>query len=167
MLRPARLADLAALPEIERAAGEMFRPIGMAFVADDELPSAAELRPYVDAGRAWVVDVGGELAGYLITELVDGCAHLEQVSVDPRFGRRGLGAALIEHLAQWASGQGLPAITLTTYRDVPWNGPYYAARGFRWLREDELTPGLRAIRQHEIDRGLDQWPRGCMRRELA
>ena len=50
--------------------------------------------------------------------------------------------------------------------DVPWNGPYYERHGFRYLAEKEETPGLKEIRAAEIARGLDQWPRACMRREL-
>jgi GNAT superfamily N-acetyltransferase len=35
----------------------------------------------------------------LMSAVVDGCAHIEQVSVAPSHARRGIGAALIEHLA--------------------------------------------------------------------
>ena len=57
-------------------------------------------------------------------------------------------------------------MTLTTFTDVPWNGPYYQRCGFRPLANTELTPGLRKIRADEIARGLDEWPRISMRREL-
>ena len=45
----------------------------------------------------------------------------------------------------------MPAVTLTTFRDVPWNAPYYERLGFRTLAADEITPGLAAIRAHEAD----------------
>ena len=63
--------------------------------------------------------------------------------------------------------QGFESVTLTTYVDVPWNGPYYERCGFRWLRDAEITPGLRALREEEARRGLDVRPRGCMRRILS
>jgi len=44
--------------------------------------------------------------------------------------------------------------------------PYYERGGFRILRPDEVTAELAAIRRHEADIGLDQWPRVCMRRDL-
>jgi hypothetical protein len=50
---------------------------------------------------------------------------------------------------------------------VPWNGPYYERCGFRVLPDDDLTPGLREIRAHEIAFGLDRWPRVTMRRDLT
>lgn len=167
MIRPARVADVPALREIERAAGEPFREIGLDVVADEEPPPAAVLAAYVVAGRAWVAErsAGTGLVGYLIADLVDGCAHVEQVSVLPSQRGRRIGEGLVEHLAGWARDRGLPALTLTTYRDVPWNGPHWVRLGFRELIAP--GPGLRAIREHEAARGLDVWPRLAMRRELA
>lgn len=157
-------ADAAVLREIERAAGEPFRTIGLDVVADDEPPPAAVLAAYATAGRAFVDEREGTQVGYLITEIVDGCAHIEQVSVLPRMRGRRIGERLVEHLAGWARDRRLPALTLTTYRDVPWNGPYWTRLGFRELVE--LGPGLRAIRDAEMTRGLDAWPRLAMRRDL-
>jgi hypothetical protein len=73
---------------------------------------------------------------------------------------------LIEHAETWARDRGLAALTLTTYVEVPWNGPYYERLGFRYLTPDEETPGLRAIRDRERRSGLDAWPRACMRRTV-
>lgn len=166
MIRAATPDDLVLLPEIEREAGELFRPLQMDLVADDEPPTPAQLEPFRAAGRAWVAQYDDEIAGYLVAEPVDGCEHIEQVTVRPRFARRGIGAGLIDHLASWAMRRGTPALTLTTFREVPWNGPYYLTRGFYWLSNAELTPGLQRLREAERERGLDTWPRGCMRRDL-
>ncbi|MGW8379820.1 GNAT family N-acetyltransferase [Streptomyces sp. ODS28] len=154
------------LRDIERAAGLAFADIDMKAVADDEPPSREVLLGYMNGGRAWVHAVEGEPAAYILADLIDGNAHVEQVSVHPDFRGRRLGHELVEHVAQWAAAQGLPALTLTTFRDVVWNGPYYERCGFRWLTEEEITPGLRELRKAEADHGLDRWPRGCMRREL-
>ena len=56
-------------------------------------------RVRLTAGRAWVAERDGEVAGYLLAAVVDGCAHVEQVSVDPAHARRRIGAALVDHLA--------------------------------------------------------------------
>lgn len=159
--------DVEAMRTIERAAGEPFRALGMDAVADDEPPSAEVLRGFVDAGRAWVVERDGAVVAYLIADVVDGCGHVEQVSVHPDHSGHRYGAALVEHVAAWSRDQGRPALTLTTYRDVPWNGPYYMRLGFRILDGGELGPGLRAIRADEAARGLDRWPRVAMRRDLS
>ncbi|MBV2156075.1 GNAT family N-acetyltransferase [Kitasatospora sp. SUK 42] len=155
--------ELPLLGELERAAGAPFAAIGMPEIAEDEPPAPEELAPYLDHGVALVADADGTIAGYLLAEPVDGALHIEQVSVHPDHARRGIGRALIEHLA---AGTDAPALTLTTFADVPWNAPYYARLGFRPLADAELTPGLRDIRRKEADHGLDRWPRLCMRRDL-
>ncbi len=166
-IRAARPDDLALMVEIERAAGETFRSLGMDLVADDDPGSVEELAPYAGAGRAFVsVGVDDRPTGYVVLAVVDGVAHVEQVSVHPDHARQGIGRALLERAAVWARTQGLRAITLTTYVEVDWNGPYYERLGFRYLTPEEETPGLRAIRRHERALGLDAWPRACMARIL-
>ncbi|MGW6062454.1 GNAT family N-acetyltransferase [Streptomyces sp. NPDC055189] len=175
-IRPATSAELPALQDIERAAGEAFRPLGMAAIADDEPPAIDLLESFRAAGRAWVAaeedrhgdgDSDGTPVAYLISEPVDTAEHIEQITVHPRAARLRIGQALIEHTAERAREEGREALTLTTFADVPWNAPYYARIGFRVLAEAELTPGLRKIRAHEAELGLDRWPRVAMRRELS
>lgn len=139
----------------------------MAPVADDEPPPLDELDRYRRSGRAWVAtDPADAPIGYLIADAVDGNLHVEQVSVHPRWARRGVGRRLLDHLAERGAAAAVPALTLTTFADVPWNAPYYVRCGFRILDEEEVTPGLRAIRRREAAHGLDRWPRVCMRRDL-
>jgi len=166
-IRAARATELAALQDIERAAGEMFRDIGMPAIADGAPWSLDVLAGFEKAGRLWVVsDLEDRPVGYLMAEPVDGCLHVEQVSVHTGSARHGLGRALLEHVASLATADGVPALTLTTFLNVPWNAPYYARCGFRILGDEGLTPGLREIRRHEAAIGLDRWPRVCMRRDL-
>lgn len=164
MIRAATEDDLPVLREIELAAGKPFADLGMADVAEDEPPSLAVLREFQQAGSAWVyADDSGPPVGYLLAEVVDGNAHIEQVSVDPEYAGRRIGKRLIEHAARWARERNLPALTLTTFTEVPWNGPYYERLGFRYLTAAEETPGLRSVRAAEAAGGLDRWPRACMR----
>ncbi|WP_298569466.1 GNAT family N-acetyltransferase [Streptomyces luteogriseus] len=166
-IRLATRAELPALQDIERAAGAPFRGLGMPEIADDEPPALDVLERYRRAGRCWVaVDESDLPAAYLLAEPVDGALHIEQVSVHPRAARRGVGRALLAHAADHAREEGLTALTLTTFTDVPWNAPYYARLGFRPLPEADLTPGLREIRGAEAAHGLNRWPRVCMRAPL-
>jgi GNAT superfamily N-acetyltransferase len=166
-VRAATAADLPVLQDIERAAGCVFAAIGMQAIAEDAPPGLDELEAFRRAGGAWVAaEPGAAPFAYLVAMPVDGCLHIEQVSVHPDAARRGIGRALIEHAAAVAAAGGRPALTLTTFADVPWNAPYYERCGFRRLDEDELSPGLRAIREAERAGGLDRWPRVAMLREL-
>jgi GNAT superfamily N-acetyltransferase len=167
-IRNAGPDDLAVLVDIERATGRMFLALDADLFADQDPGSIEELAPYADGGRAFVsVDAEDRAVGYLLVDPVDGAAHIEQVSVHPDHARKGLGRALIEHAASWASARDLSSLTLTTYVEVPWNGPYYERLGFRYLTADEETPGLRAIREHERALGLEVWPRTSMRRSIS
>ncbi|BCY05288.1 GNAT family N-acetyltransferase [Actinoplanes sp. L3-i22] len=167
MIRTARADDIPEMQRIEVEAGRMFLTLDMGLVAGDEPLSTAELLDYQRDGRAWVVaDAADRPIAYAIALFADRVAHLEQVSVHPACAGRRLGADLVERVAGWAREQGSPALTLTTFADVPWNAPYYERLGFRRLADDEITPELRAIRAEEAAHGLDRWPRLAMRREL-
>ncbi|GII94997.1 GNAT family N-acetyltransferase [Sinosporangium siamense] len=166
-IREAKESDLPIMQDIERSLGDAFRAIGMVRVAEDEPLPIDVLREYQADGRAWVyVDADDRPVAYLIAAVVDGDAHIDQVSVRPDHARRRIGLALMEHMMDWGRAQGCPAATLTTFVEVAWNGPYYERCGFRYLGDEELTPGLRRIRAAEAAHGLDEWPRACMRREL-
>jgi len=166
-IRAARRDEFPVLQDIELAAGAAFRDVGMPEVAGDEPFSEAELGRYADAGRAWVaVDDPDVPVAYLVAEPVDGNLHVEQVSVHPRCARRGIGRALLDHVAQVARTERAPALTLTTFTEVPWNAPYYARCGFHPMTDGMVGPQLRAIRAREAALGLDRWPRVCMRRPL-
>ena len=168
LIRPAGPDDFERIRDIERSAGELFAEIGMVEVANDEPFSDEELASYVSGSRAWAAtDDRDQAVAYALVDVVEGCAHLEQVSVHRRHQRQGIGRALVLAVADWARERGMPAITLTTFRDVAWNAPYYERLGFRSLDEAELTPGLIAIRAHEADEGLDPDLRVCMRLDLV
>lgn len=163
----ASIDDLAGLAAIEVAAGERFRTLGLDTIADDPGPTVAELEPHVHDGTIWVAEDRGTVVGYATASVVDGDGHLDQVSVVPEAGGRGVGRALITDVHRWAHAQGLPAVTLTTFRDVPWNGPYYRRLGYVDLHDHDIGPELRAIRRAEAAAGLDVLPRVAMRLVLA
>lgn len=163
MIRAVQEDDLPILQQIERSAGLPFADIGMPEIAADEPPLLADLRAYAEGGRAWVCTDGPPVA-YVIVDVVDGNAHIEQVSVRVEYARRGIGRALIDHVADWARVRGCPALTLTSFVEVPWNVPYYERLGF--VRTTDIGPELRAIRAQEAAHGLDRWPRACLRRPL-
>jgi hypothetical protein len=78
-----------------------------------------------------------------------------------------VGRALLDRVEVWARETDRPAITLTTFADVPWNRPLYEHLGFRVLTEAELGPGLRAVRTTEAGHGLDPTTRVCMRLDIG
>lgn len=166
MIRLGTKDDISSMQEIEVSAGSMFAAIGMHAVAEDPPFSRDVLAGYIAGGRAWVALVEGEPAGYVVIDVVDGRAHIEQLSVDPAHQRKGIGRQLVERVAMWAAASDLDAITLTTFRDVPWNGPYYERLGFRAVALGNLSSGLVALREREAADGLDPALRVCMVRPV-
>jgi len=164
-IRSARLDDIGALQEIERRAGKAFSTVDMDAIANDDPPSIEDLTEYISGGRAWVAtNADDQPTAYVLVDLIENNAHIEQVTVDPDSARQGLGAQLIEHVDAWARAEKLDGLTLTTFTSVPWNAPYYARLGFEALAPEELSEGLRKVRAHEGELGLDRWPRTAMSR---
>jgi GNAT superfamily N-acetyltransferase len=168
VIEPARPDDVARLPGIEREAAALFvdRDVPASVLA--ETTGLDDLRRALVAGRLWVArGDDGVAVGFALVALVDGVPHLDEVDVLPSHGRRGLGRGLVEAVLAWARAAGHPAVTLTTFRDVPWNAPFYARLGFREVDPRTLGPGLAAVVADETARGLDPARRVAMRRELA
>jgi GNAT superfamily N-acetyltransferase len=167
-VRPPRRDELELLRSIERDAGRAFAAIGMTRIAVHEPLPVEELEIFRAAGRAWVtVDDDDAPVAYLLSAALDNCAHIEQVSVAPSHARRGVGAALIEHLAAIARSEGRAALTLTTFRDVPWNAPYYRRLGFAIVEPREQGPELAALVARETHSSRTRAPRIAMRRPLT
>jgi N-acetylglutamate synthase-like GNAT family acetyltransferase len=91
-------------------------------------------------------------------------AHLEEIDVHPDHGRRGVGTELVFSVCRWAAANGYSCVTLTTFRDVPWNRPFFARLGFEEIPPEELSPALLSVIEDETRRGLDSSRRVAMRR---
>jgi GNAT superfamily N-acetyltransferase len=96
--------------------------------------------------------------------LEPGVAHLVEIDVHPEHGRRGLGRRLVNAVCRWAATNGYSCVTLTTFRDVTWNMPFYARLGYEEIPQEELSPALRSVIDDETRRGLDPRRRVAMRR---
>ena len=167
-LRLATLRDVPTIQAIELEATALFDPEypEMAAFFRAHPTSAGCYERAVGDRSLWVAEQGGVLVGFALGHVVDGAGHLDELDVLPAFGRRGIGRALVEQVCRWAADLGLPALTLSTLPEVPWNAPFYRKLGFRVLDEVALTPGLAAIRERELAFSLCQ-ERVMMRRELG
>lgn len=136
-------------------------------VAGDEPASCEVLAAYADRGRSWVaVDESDVPIGYVLVDVIDGCAHIEQVSVRPDRQGSGTGRALLDTVRRWATDARLSAVTLTTFSEVPWNAPLYRHLGFSVMSDGDIGAELRAVMDSETAHGLDPEARVCMRWEL-
>ena len=164
-VRPGRLDDAFALPAVERSAGALFATIPeLAWIADDHVEDVASHRDHIDAGLEWVVvDHADRPVGFVMAAVEGDALHIDEVCVADGFQRRGAGRALMAAAVEAARARGLAAVTLTTFRDVPWNGPFYARLGFDTLAPADLDPRLAAILKAEGRRGMPMERRIAMR----
>jgi GNAT superfamily N-acetyltransferase len=162
-----RLDEVVRLPEIERRAARLFAPEDLPPALRDDVTPVADYEEAHRDGRLFVArDAGGRVVGFVHLTWLAGRAHLEELDVEPEVGRRGIGRRLIEAACDWARDRGCEDITLSTFRDVPWNAPFYARVGFETIPTANLSPAQRALRERESRDGLDPGKRVVMIRRL-
>jgi len=129
------------------------------YAPDSVLAETTDGCTFTDAvhdGRLWVALAGIKPVGFaLVKMLADDLPHLEEIDVGPIHGRRGLGSALVRAACEWATVSGYAMLTLTTFRSVPWNYPFYASMGFVEIPRETLRPELAALVSDEAHRGLN------------
>jgi GNAT superfamily N-acetyltransferase len=154
-IRSAKIEELPRLAKIEQAAAIRFRDTPYTFLADGEPLPIEFIQQRFHAGQVWVaVDRDDIVIGFAITREVDRTLYLQEIDIAPEHGQRGIGKALVETVQTWGSRSGYAVMSLSTFRDLPWNAPFYTKLGFRILDEAELTLGFQAIRAHEREAGL-------------
>ena len=166
-IRLARADEVPRLRAIEDEAGVLFSGLGLVDEAlDPSFPLDAAAR-LVALGQVWVACLDDDVpVGMVIASEREGAGYVEELDVVPGHGRRGLGARLLAQACAWAQARGYAAIRLSTFRDLPWNAPFYRKHGFRDLAPAEWTADLRAIREREERHGLRVEARVFMQRDL-
>jgi len=158
------MKDVPLLPAIELAAARLlvgYAPENVLIetTSEDEMEHAQRL------GLLWVAIRDDRPVGFAHVKLLEpNVAHLQEIDVHPKHGRRGLGTNLTMAVCDWAGHAGFSAVTLTTFRTVPWNMPWYLRLGFEIVATEELGPVLLSILRDEKRRGLDPETRVAMRR---
>lgn len=167
-IRLATRDDAAAMAAVEAAAAQRFRAIGMPEIADAEPTDRADVLMRIDAGRAYVaLDLRDACVGFAFYRLLDAQRlYLEELDVAPSHRGQRIGARLIERVTARAVEDGIAQIVLSTFREPPWNAPYYRRLGFADIDDAALDDALREIRAHHVARGLDETRRVFMRRVL-
>ena len=74
---------------------------------------------------------------------------------------------LIDRIALWSAQRGAQQLTLTTYRDVPWNAPYYARLGFVECPLSSLGSAHHGVWEGQRGMGLNMDRRLVMTRAIA
>jgi streptomycin 6-kinase len=159
-IRRARPQDAAHLPAVEKSAGEAFRVLAdLAWIASDRVVEAASYAEPIREGTVWLAESNGRIVGVLLAESAGDVLHITELAVVRDAQQRGIGRKLLDAATAFARVKGLSAVTLTTFRHVAWNAPFYARYGFALL--DNPDARLQTHLREETERGL---PNRCAMR---
>lgn len=149
-------ADAVHFPSIERSAGTLFETVpGLAWLATAPDRSASQYRRLIAQGLSWTaVTPEGRRVGFIASTIEESEIHVWELAVSRPLQGRGIGGALLAKAVSEGRHRGFAAMTLTTFRDLPWNAPFYGRNGFAILPDEEITPRLRAVLDEERMHGL-------------
>ncbi len=163
-IRPTKIEDIDLLPAIEDSAGESFRDIpDLAWIADDDAMSTETHLQYVLQGTSWVAEVDDQLIGFVCAESVDTDLHVCELAVRREWQHQGIGRRLMKTAIEHARRNQFQAVTLTTFREIPWNEPFYHSLGFEIIDQEKLDARLEQILHAEIQHGFPSSLRCAMR----
>lgn len=118
------------------------------------------------SGDLLVAELSGEAVGFALLGRLGEDAHLREIDVLPASAGAGVGSELLEAACQRARARGARRMVLTTFRDLAFNAPWYARRGFVELADGERGAPLDAVLAAETAAGFDPGARCAMARRL-
>lgn len=166
-LRLAQPGDAEAYHRVEEdAAGLLREEPSLAGVPIPPSASSEDHARMIAKGRSLTALVGTEIVGFAAAAPAGRDLHLHELSVARAHQGRKIGATLLEALAVDARNSGYRAITLNTFRDIPWNAPFYTRHGFVEVTNLEGRPHLAESQASAIALGLPAERRCAMIRFL-
>ncbi len=139
----------------------------LAWVADGDNLSSARYRNLIIAGNCWVAaDKSDRPVAFLAASIEGDSLHIWELGVRSDLQRLGIGSALLDQAIRAGRHQGLAAVTLTTFRGIPWNAPFYERLGFMTLDEGTMDERLAGLLREDAERGLPMQLRCAMRLAL-
>ena len=167
-LRKTQLTDITPLQLLEKAAAERFLAIpALAFIAEMAATESDTHRVAIARELSWLIESErGEIAGFCYCEPQERSLYLAEISTHPAFQRRGIGRQLLRHVREDAGRLGYHDITLTTYRDVAWNAPWYSRMGFTCIAPQHISTELARHLEEQREAGMMVQPRVAMRLAL-
>lgn len=167
MIRRPHPHEIKLLPQVENAADLRYRRAGLGQILDMPPASIRSLEYGRRKGWLWVAASPlGRIVGFAQMKCPDNRAWLDQLSVLDAWQGHGFGTALIDRTADTARKLGLGVLYLSTYRDVPWNAPFYARRGFQEVPRGVWPRAFRMQFLAENSHGHPPWRRTIMQRRV-
>jgi ribosomal protein S18 acetylase RimI-like enzyme len=124
-----RRADPTDVAAIERIVHDSFDKY-VERIGKRPAPMDADYRAAVMSSRVWVIDIDGEIVGFVVNDVHDDHLLLDTVAVDPGAQGHGYGALLLARAEDDARELGLPEIRLYTNEAMTENQSFYPRLGY-------------------------------------
>ena len=166
-IRSATQLDIPALIAADRAASELFRPTGLIpdMATIPESIPADVLAEGIYEGLLLCCAHKDKPIGFALCRQFDNILYLDQLSIDPAHGRKGLGTRLVDYVMLLAEERSVKTVALSTFRELKWNGPFYERLGFREIPRKKMTPWMLDIETAQAET-LDITQRCFMKRPV-
>jgi len=148
-LRPAAIADIPRLQQIEQDAATLFVGLDLIDVSEMATASIGDHCHAIDEGLSLVAELDGRVAGFAIGNRYGADVYLHELDVGRDYQRKGVGAALLRGFIDLSRAHGAPCIYLSTFRDPPWNAPFYRKIGFADVPRTKYLPWMAEIEQRQ------------------
>lgn len=167
-IRLSRAEDAAAFSAVETDSAQLL--VDEPSLAGIPLPpsrGAEEYRGMIAQRHCLSAVAQDEVIGFAATRRHGRDLHLHELSVASDFQCKGIGGTLLRALKIDALNAGVRAITLHTYRDLPWNAPFYARHGWHCIEDLTGYPRLAAGQDAAVAFGLPRERRCAMICDLS
>lgn len=155
-IRLATQADVPLLDGIEAVAGTIFPPMSLPEnILAERVPNDVFMKA-ISQGRLLVaVDSTQSPVGFAFWQDIESSALLSLIEVDPRYGKKGLGTALVVAIIEQVAKDCFSYLYLTTFLNIPWNAPFYQKLGFTLIDDAEQPKWIKDILIEEYSKGLN------------
>lgn len=151
-IRAGTAEDFALLPDLEARADQSYLTLPGLETLLDEINITDDAGPETEPGTELFMAETEAPIGFVYAYDADDCTFISQIAVVPEAQKLGAGTALLNAIADAAQQAGKRGVTLMTFRDVPWNAPFYAKRGYTILTPAEMGPELASLFARDVAR---------------
>ncbi|KAA3610486.1 MAG: GNAT family N-acetyltransferase [Calditrichaeota bacterium] len=154
-IRLAEKKDLATLPGIEKKASALFKETKYFLAVGKDVTTFEDFEEAQEDGHLFVaINENDKPIGFAYMEIMGHGVHLDELDVLPEYGGKGIGTALVKKVNSWAKEKSYSAVSLTTYKNISWNAPFYKKLGFKEVVVSEMPKQLYTLFLQEHEQGL-------------
>jgi GNAT superfamily N-acetyltransferase len=159
--------DIPQLNTIETSAAHLFRTVNLAWIADSPPLDPTTLRSMIAQQNVWVAVTSNNTAvGFIAVQDLDGMLYIAEMDVHEDWQRKGIARMMLEEVEGQARDRGYEYVSLTTYRDLGFNGRFYVRMGFEEVDVEKAGKGHARELEEQATGGHERARRCVMRKRV-